>query len=69
MDEKDELATYHSQTFRLLAIHKHPEDNKKFNLSRFRKRTIKIAFDALYGLSKERFTHINVWDYDPLGRS
>ena len=48
------IATYHSQTFRSLASLKHPEDNKKFNLSLFRKRTIKIAFDALYGLPKER---------------
>ena len=28
-------------------------ENLKFNLSLFRKRSLKIAFDALYGLHKE----------------
>ena len=55
MHAKTVLASY-LQTFRSLAIRKHPEDNKKINLILFRKRTIKIAFDALYGLSKERLT-------------
>ena len=54
------FATYHSQTFRSLASLKHPEDNKKFNFSLFRKKTIKIAFDALYGLPKEKLTEFNV---------
>merc|ERR1711923_156114 len=32
------------------------EDKGKFNLKLFRKRSIKIAFDALYGLHKENIT-------------
>ena len=34
------------------------KENRKFNLSLFRKRSLKIAFDALYGLSNENIpTH------------
>ena len=29
------------------------EENRKFNLNLFRKQTLKIAFDALYGISNE----------------
>ena len=34
------------------------EENRKFNLNLFRKQSLKIAFDALYGLSNENIaTH------------
>ena len=32
------------------------EENRKFNLNLFRKQTLKIAFDALYGISNENIT-------------
>ena len=33
------------------------KENRKFDLSLFRKDTVEIAFDAKYGLDKERFAN------------
>ena len=32
------------------------KENRKFNLNLFRKQSLKIAFDALYGISNENIT-------------
>ena len=45
-------------------IFKSPEYNKSFDLSLFRKRSIKIAFDALYELHKGRL--MNSANFDNL---
>ena len=36
------------------------KENTKFDWSIFRKDTIKIYFDALYGLDKERFKNLKL---------
>ena len=48
---------YQLQLFFAISYLKPTAENLKFNLGLFRKRSLKIAFDALYGLPKEGLIH------------